>query len=134
MLCFKRCLCMGLTLFMAIAANAQQTSKSITLNELLNRVSQNAPTLLTDSAAIQIRKAQAAETRDNWLPNLKLNYQADIGSSNNVVGPYFGFGIIPSSSGGVHATNVTTAASTNLGIAAFDWEVYNFGAYNAQNK
>ena len=63
-----------------------------------------------------------------------MNYQADIGTSNNVIGPYFGFGIIPSSSGGVHATSVTTALSTNLGIAAFDWEIYNFGAYGAQNK
>ena len=90
--------------------------------------------LLTDSAAISIRQAQAAETHNNWLPNLRLNYQADIGTSNNVTGPYFGFGIIPSSSGGIHNTNVTTAASDNLGIAALDWEVYNFGKYGAQNK
>jgi len=134
MLSFKRCLCFALPLFMAISVQAQQSQKPITLKELLTRVDQQAPTLLTDSAAILVRKAQAAETRDNWLPNLKLNYQADIGSSNNTVGPYFGFGIIPSSSGGVHTTSVTTAASTNLGIAAFDWEVYNFGAYGAQNK
>ncbi len=127
----KRYLCVFLLLMMAIGANAQQ---SITLKELLNRVDQKAPTLLTDSAAILIRQAQAAEVRSNWLPNLKLNYQADIGSSNNTVGPYFGFGIIPSSSGGIHTTNTTTAAADNLGIAAFDWEVYNFGAYGAQNK
>ncbi len=120
-------------LFSAIMANAQQ-SPPVTLKELLNRADQKAPTLITDSAAILIRKAQAAETRSNWLPNLNLNYQADIGTSNNTTGPYFGFGIIPSSSGGIHNTNVTTALSDNLGIAALDWEVYNFGKYAAENR
>ena len=114
----------------AMGAHAQQP---ITLKQLLNRVDEKAPTLLTDSAAILVRQAQAAEVRSNWLPNLRLNYQADIGSSNNVIGPYFGFGIVPSSSSGIHSSNITTAASTNLGIAALDWEIYNFGAYHAAN-
>jgi len=124
---------MVLLLLTAIAANAQQ-SPPITLKELLNRVNQKAPQLLTDSAAILIRKAQAAEVHNNWLPNLWLNYQADIGTSNNVIGPYFGYGLVPSSTSGVHNTNVTTAASTNLGIAELEWEIYNFGAYKAANK
>jgi adhesin transport system outer membrane protein len=134
MLSFKRCLCVALLLFIVAVTRAQQSPKPVTLKELLNRVDQKAPTLLTDSAAILIRKAEAAETRSNWLPNLKLNYQADIGTANNTTGPYFGFGIIPSSSGGIHNTNVTTALSDNLGIASLDWEIYNFGKYGAENK
>ena len=122
------------SLFISMAANAQQLGAPVTLKQLLTQVNQNSPALITDSSAIRIRQAQATETRNNWLPNLKLNYQADIGTSNNVTGPYFGFGVIPSSSGGIHATNVTSALSTNLGIAALDWELYNFGAYGAQNK
>ncbi len=118
----------------AITLKAQQPTPPVTLKQLLVRVDKNAPTLITDSSAIKIRQEQAAEVRNNWLPNLKLNYQADIGTSNNVTGPYFGYGIIPSSSGGVHSSNVTTALSTNLGIASFDWEVYNFGYYGAQNR
>lgn len=122
-----------LLLLAAIGVYAQQ-SPPVTLKELLNKVDQKAPQLLTDSAAILIRRAQANEVHNNWLPNLKLNYQADIGTSNNTTGPYFGFGIIPSSSGGIHNTSVTTALSDNLGIAALDWEVYNFGKYGAQNQ
>jgi adhesin transport system outer membrane protein len=133
MLSFKRCSGISLLLLLAISSNAQQ-STPITLKELLNRVDQKAPMLLTDSAAILIRQAQAAETRSSWLPNLKLNYQADIGTSNNTTGPYFGFGIVPSSSGGVRNTSVTTAIGDNLGIASLDWEVYNFGKYGAQNR
>jgi len=114
------------------AAHAQQST--VTLKQLLNSVDEKAPTLLTDSAAILIRKAQAGEVKSNWLPDLTLNYQADIGTANNTTGPYFGFGIIPSSSGGIHNTNVTTTLSDNLGIAALNWEVYNFGKYGAENK
>src|ERR1700712_4228326 len=132
MLSLKKRFCIALLLVTAITANAQQSP--VTLNQLLERVDQKAPTLLTDSAAILVRQAEAAETRSSWLPNLKLNYQADIGTSNNTTGPYFGFGIVPSSSGGVRNTSVTTAVGDNLGIAALDWEVYNFGKYGAQNK
>jgi adhesin transport system outer membrane protein len=121
-------------LLLAATAHAQQLPGTVTLKQLLESVNEKAPQLITDSAAILIRRAQAAEVKDNWLPNLKLNYQTDVGTSNNVIGAYFGFGIVPSSSSGVHTTNVTTAASTNLGIASLDWEVYNFGAYGAANK
>lgn len=121
-------------LFMAMAIHAQQPLLPLTLKELLNRVNQKAPALLADSAAITIRQAQATETRSNWLPNLKLNYQTDIGTNNNTAGPYFGFGIVPSNSRGVRVDNNTNAVLVNMGVAAFDWEVYNFGSYGAQNK
>ncbi|MDN3579850.1 TolC family protein [Mucilaginibacter flavus] len=130
----KRSILAVVALFTAVNAFAQQNNPPVTLKTLLNQVNANAPVLITDSAAIGIRKAQAAETRSSWLPNLKLNYQADIGTNNNVAGPYFGFGIIPSDSRGVRTQSNTTAVSANVGIAALDWEVYNFGAYGAQNK
>jgi len=134
MLSFCKSICLFLLLLIAVSVNAQQMTTPVTLRQLLARVDKNAPALITDSSAIKIRQAQAAEVRNNWLPNLKLNYQADIGTSNNVTGPYFGYGIIPSSSGGIHSANVTTTLSTNLGIAFLDWEVYNFGYYGAQNR
>jgi len=118
----------------AVTIKAQQVTPPVTLKQLLVRVDQNAPTLITDSSAIRIRQAQAVETRNNWLPNLRLNYQADIGTNNNVAGPYFGFGIIPSDSRGVRDASNTTAVSANVGVASLDWEIYNFGAYGAANR
>jgi adhesin transport system outer membrane protein len=134
MLRFKHSWCLALLLLATGSLYAQVPDKSITLKDLLKQVAQNAPTLLADSSAILIREAQARETGFNWLPNLKLNYQADIGTNNNTGGPYFGFGIVPSNSRGVREESNTTAVMTNLGIAAFDMELYNFGAYKAQNK
>nr|WP_231876030.1 TolC family protein [Mucilaginibacter sp. L294] len=121
-------------LLISAGAYAQQNNPPVSLKTLLNNINQNAPTLLTDSSAILIKQAQAAETRGNWLPNLKLNYQADYGTNNNTAGPYFGFGIIPSNSRGVRPESNTTTVSANVGVVALDWELYNFGAYGAQNK
>jgi outer membrane protein TolC len=120
-------------LLIAMNTYAQQNTPSVGLKTLLGRVNQNAPTLLTDSASIAITKGQSAETHSNWLPNLRLNYQSDIGTNNNVAGPYFGFGIIPTDSK-VRAESNTSTVSANVGVAALDWEIYNFGSYGAQNK
>ncbi len=128
----KSCCILFVLIYFSAPVFAQQ--QPVTLKQLLNLVGQKAPSLLTDSAAVLIRQAQATEIRSNRLPNLRLNYQADIGSNNNVAGPYFGYGIIPSNSRGVRDQSNTTAATVNLGIAAFDWEFYNFGAYRAQNQ
>jgi adhesin transport system outer membrane protein len=125
--------CIVVLCFCVVTTYAQQTAP-LSLKALLNIVDQKALALLADSAAISIKQAQATETRNAWLPNLKLNYQADVGTNNNVAGPYFGFGTVPSNSSGVRAESNTSAALVNLGIAAFDWEAYNFGAYAAQNK
>ncbi|MBL4678593.1 MAG: TolC family protein [Mucilaginibacter sp.] len=125
--------CWLLALLLPATVNAQNP-KSIGLNALLDKVSSNAPALMTDAAAIQIKQAQASDVKSNWLPSLKLNYQADIGTNNNVAGPYFAFGIVPSNSRGVRTESNSSATLVNLGIAALDWEVYNFGAYGAANK
>lgn len=125
----KRYGCVALLLFLAMQGHAQNT---VSLKDLLNKVEQKAPALLTDSLAITVKQAQATEIRNNWLPNLKLSYQADVGTNNNTPGPYFSLGMVPSNSGGIRATSNTDAVLVNLGIASLDWEVFNFGAYGAQ--
>ncbi|MBB5637566.1 outer membrane protein TolC [Pedobacter cryoconitis] len=114
--------------------SAQQNYPPLKLSDLLNRVSAQAPSLLADSSAISVRQAIATDTKYNWLPAVKLNYQSDIGTNNNVPGAYFGFGIVPSNSGGIRPSNISNATLSNLGIASLDWEIYNFGGYKAQNK
>lgn len=114
--------------------SAQEQSTTLPLSALLSGVSEKAPSLIADSSAIAIRKSMANDTKYNWLPNLNLDYQADMGTNNNVSGSYFGFGVVPSNSGGVRTTNLSNAALSNLGVAALDWEIYNFGGYKAQNK
>lgn len=117
-----------------IVVHAQITDKPVDLINLLQQVHLHAPQLVTDSAAILIGRAEANEVKSAWLPDLKLSYQADLGTNNNVAGPYFGFGIVPSDSRGVRTNSNSSTALVNLGIASLDWEVYNFGAYHARNQ
>jgi len=82
-----------------IKVSAQQQAP-LSLSALLTSVSAKAPALLADSSAIAISQSVAQDTKYNWLPALKLNYQADLGTNNNVPGAYFGFGYVPSNSSG----------------------------------
>ncbi|WP_175635993.1 TolC family protein [Pedobacter ghigonis] len=133
MIRIKQIFCLFLLLYMGLESHAQTSPKPIGIVDLIDHVTAFSPSLAADSAAVDIRAAQLRETAANALPNLKLNYQADLGSNNNVAGPYMAFGIVPSNSRGVRTESTTKAALTNLGIVSLDWEVYNFGAYKAQN-
>jgi len=134
MIRFKQILYLVPFLLMGLEGDAQIVLKPVGINELLDHVTAFSPALSADSASVAIQAARLNETSANALPNLRLNYQADLGSNNNVSGPYMAFGIVPSNSRGVRTTNNTQAALTNLGIVSLDWEVYNFGAYKAQNS
>jgi len=110
----------------------QEKPAPITLHQLLQLVKQHAPSLQTDAATLAIRESQIKKTANNRSPDLHLSYQTDLGSNNNVAGPYFGFGIVPTNNRGVRKNNEYHPVSSSLGIAAFQWEFANFGAYKAQ--
>jgi adhesin transport system outer membrane protein len=122
----------GLVL-LAQMLSAQVHDHTLSVADLVSSVTSKAPSLIADSAAVSIRQSLAKETKYNWLPSMKLNYQADLGTNNNVPGAYFGFGIVPSNTGGVRPANDPSNAISNLGVATLDWEIYNFGLFNAQN-
>ncbi|WP_116788474.1 TolC family protein [Flavobacterium psychrotrophum] len=123
--------CAALCVLLSGVSHAQE---QIALKDLLDNVYSKAPGLISGSASVAIVESQANETRASWMPNLHLNYQADLGTNNNTAGPYFGFGIIPSNTRGVRTESNTSPVLTNLGIVALDWEVYNFGAFEARNN
>lgn len=119
-------------LFSVLLSYGQQKPNPISLQQLLQLVKRHAPSLQTDAASLAIKEEQIKKTANNRSPDLELSYQADLGSNNNVAGPYFGFGIVPTNNRGVRENNQYRPVSSNLGIAAFQWEFSNFGAYNAQ--
>ncbi|MFT3704412.1 MAG: TolC family protein [Agriterribacter sp.] len=112
---------------------AQEPNQIISLKELLQKSVANAPNLITDLAAVDVKDAQLAAAKYNWLPALNLNYQADIGTNNNLPGGYFSYGIVPSNSK-VRIDGNSSTILTDLGIVSLDWELYNFGAFAAQQK
>ncbi|MFT3827505.1 MAG: TolC family protein [Chitinophagaceae bacterium] len=127
--CIGLCWCCIVTL----RVYAQEQPHTISLSSILQQVNTTAPSLVSDSAAVSVKQAQQEATRYNWLPSLKFNYQANVGTNNNLPGGYFSYGIVPSNSK-VRVEGNSSTIVTDLGIASFDWEVYNFGAFSAQQK
>ncbi|SEO16748.1 Outer membrane protein TolC [bacterium A37T11] len=124
----------ALLCYIVFAAHGQVRFEPISLRELLNKVMAHAPSLAADSMGMAIRRAEAQEVRNFRSPELSLSYQVDFGSNNNVASPYFGFGLVPGNSGGRRPDNNYDPVSGSVGIAAFQWEFYNFGGYAAQSS
>lgn len=112
---------------------AQSIDQRIGLKELLDRTNEHSSFLTSDSAALLIKLAQQNAARYNGLPSLKLNLQANVGTNNNMPGGYFSNGIVPGNSRVRNEGNSSTIL-TDLAIAAFDWNMYDFGENSAKQK
>jgi adhesin transport system outer membrane protein len=110
-----------------------QVPKIVTLVELLRAASSGSPALISDSVAVNIQQSRVSQSDYNWLPTASVNYQANVGTNNNLPGGYFSYGIVPSNS---RVRNEANASSilTDLGIASFQWEAFNFGANKAERN
>lgn len=117
-------------IFLTHSIRAQQV---ITLPDALEQLKQNAPMLAADSAAIIIYQQRLAAIRYSWWPNLQTNVQVALGTNNNLPGGFFSNGLVPSNSR-VREQGRSNTILTDLGVASFDWEIYNFGAYDVRNR
>ncbi|MBT1686438.1 TolC family protein [Dawidia soli] len=119
-----------LSVFLVLVLTTGVFAQVVPLKTLLSRTLRHAPSLHTDSAAVTIANSREQAFYNVGLPNLRLNYQSNLGTNNNLPGGYFSFGIVPGNSRVRQAENTSTVLST-LGIVAFDWELYNFGGFGA---
>jgi outer membrane protein TolC len=120
-------------LLLIFATSMRLAAQVMPLSAVLKRTLQHEPSLRVDSAAIAIASSSEREFYNVGLPNLKVGYQANLGTNNNVPGGYFSFGIVPGNSR-VRAEANNTAILSTLGIVAFDWELYNFGGFHAAQR
>jgi len=135
MVLFKKALllCAYCPLTLIYISVQAQTSTAPALKLLLDQASERSPFLRADSMAILIRQAQQNATKYNWLPELNLGMQADIGSNNNMPGGYFSYGIVPGNSK-VRTIGNSSSVLTDLAIAAVDLTIYDFGERKAQQQ
>ena len=121
----------SILLSMLLCTSASSQENTIKLIDLLKAVNANSPALQSDSASLRIRQMQESAVRGNRLPNLKLNYQVDAGTNNNLPGGFFANGLVPTNSRVRNEGNSSTVLG-DLGVASFDWEFYNFGKFAAE--
>ncbi len=119
--------------FLCTCVVTKSQSSYIRLPLVLELLKQNAPSLVSDSVAVNIFQQQLEATRYSWWPNLRANMQIGVGTNNNLPGGFFSNGLVPSNSR-VRNQGSANTILTDLGVATFDWEVYNFGAFDARNR
>lgn len=118
-----------LCMFHALAARAQS---HYNLQQLADSAAKNLPVIRQKQALINSARAVITDTRHSFLPQLKFSEQLNLGSDNSLAGTYFTYGITPSTSAGVRATNSLQAATANLGVLYGEYELVNFGLNDAK--
>ncbi|MBS1594218.1 MAG: TolC family protein [Bacteroidetes bacterium] len=106
--------------------------QSVTLQGLIAGMSSNNDMVKYYASLVQSRQAAVTSAKYERLPNINTLYQATLGSANNVQGGYLALGVIPSVSGGRRSYNTFDPQSGNTALAGIDWEVTNFGGFQAR--
>ena len=104
------------------------------LQELVNAADNYLPVLKEKQANINAAKASITQLKHSFLPQLSVNDQLNIGTSNSLDGGYLPIGnsINPSVSGGIRTDNVSTASTGNLATLYTQYDLTTFGLRNAQ--
>ena len=109
-------------------------AQTIPLQQAIQLTLQHYPSLKAKNTLSQAATAHTTDVGHEWLPNMKLVEEANIGTDNGVYGSYFPMSIFPSTSGGIRDANSARAATGNMTMAQLQWEVYNFGLYHSRKE
>jgi len=129
--CFRKMMLVLTVLpFTNLSLFAQQ--KNYTLSALIDSAKNYFPELQRKNAQLSAAKAAVADTRNLYLPSMRLNEQVNISTDNSLAGSYLSFGMIPSTSAGVRAENNSQATTGNIGILQSQYDLVDFGYRKAQ--
>ncbi|MFN3381220.1 MAG: TolC family protein [Runella zeae] len=126
-----RCLFLFIFLF---CHSLKSIAQVLTIQDAIEASFSHYPTLQAKQMALEANKANITVVRDNRLPNVRLHDQINIGTANGISGSYFSLGLIVPTSGGRRSENRADLASGNIALASMDWEVYNFGRFEAEQQ
>ncbi len=119
-------------MFSLVATCQHLYGQSVTLQGLIAGMSSNNDMVKYYASLVQSRQAAVTSAKYERLPNINTLYQVTLGSANNVQGGYLAMGVIPSVSGGRRSYNNFDPQSGNTALAGIDWEVTNFGGFQAR--
>lgn len=103
------------------------SQKSFGLQNLIEASKNYLPALKQKQSLLNAAKANIADVKHSFLPQVKLSEQLNLGSDNSLAGSLFTMGVTPSTSGGMRADNNLQAATGNIAVAYSEYELANFG-------
>jgi outer membrane protein TolC len=130
--CFRKYFCVLVFLIPAPTLSLFAQQKNYNLSGLIDTTKNYLPQLMRKKALLNGARAVVTDTRNSFLPELRLNDQVNIGTDNSLAGSYFPFGIVPSTSSGVNAANNSAAATGNIAILYSQYDLVDFGYRNAK--
>lgn len=107
-------------------------SQTYSLSSLIDSAQKYLPVLRQKRAIVDAAKLNIVDTRHSFLPQLRFGEQLDLGSANSVAGSFFGFGITPSTSGGIRADNTLQTVASNVAVLYSEYELIDFGLKSAK--
>lgn len=110
------------------------TAQVLSMEEAVNVTLSKYPRLVAQRSALETVRSNAQIIKDSRLPNLRLHDQINLGTANGLAGSYFSLGLIVPTGGGRRPENTMELASGNIALASADWEVYNFGRFQTEDR
>jgi len=109
-----------------------QTLPVISLKQAIDSVGKNYPGLKVKQMQIKSADYAISDAKHQALPSLKVSDQLDMGTANSIGGSYFPMGIVPSTSGGIRASNNSDISSGNVAVGYSEFELATFGLIRAR--
>jgi outer membrane protein TolC len=117
-----------LTMLLSAASPAfAQQGKGISLQELTDAAKKHLPVIAQKQALVNSANAQTRFVRNSFLPSATVMDELAVSTDNSLPGSYLAYGIIPSTSSGVTASNNYQPASGNIGILYSQYDLADFG-------
>ncbi len=114
-------------LFMLPMPLPAQQSTPVSLKQLIDSARHHLPILAQKQALINGADAQTRFVRNSFLPTATVADELALSTDNSLPGSYSSYGIIPSTSSGIHSTNNYQPATGNIGILYSQYDLEDFG-------
>lgn len=104
-----------------------QVGNAISLQQLVDSAKHHLPLLAQKRALINSADAQTRFVRNSFLPSATVADEISVNTDNSLPGSYLSYGIVPSTSSGLHAANNYQPATGNIGILYSQYDLEDFG-------
>jgi outer membrane protein len=125
------CILLFALLVLINAIHAQQ-QKNYSLSDFVDSAEHHMPSLLQKEALVNGARAGVTDARHSFLPTAFVADELNLGTDNSLPGSYLSYGIIPSTSSGLHPSNDYQSAIGNIAIFQSQYELLDFGLKQAK--
>lgn len=111
-----------------------QRAKNYSLPDFTDSALRHMPVLLQKKALADAAKAGIRDARHSFLPTAFVGDELTLGTDNSIPGSYLSYGIIPSTSSGIHPSNDYQSAVGNIAIFQSQYELVDFGLKKSKEQ